>query len=63
MKAIGIFARLALRDAKTSHLRYIEPVLLRIAGLCGAYRELAALGDWLDALVPAARNELATWQL
>jgi hypothetical protein len=63
LKAVGIFARLALRDGKTSHLRYIEPVLGRLAELCGGYRELADLGGWLNALVPAARKELATWQL
>ena len=30
LKAVGIFARLKLRDAKSSHLAYIEPVIDRV---------------------------------
>lgn len=47
LKAIGIFARLALRDNKTSHLQHIEPVLDRLVALCRQYQELNALGTWL----------------
>ena len=48
LKAIGIFARLASRDGKTSHLPYIEPVLRNIIYLCSRYPELNALGHWLS---------------
>ena len=55
LKAIGIFARLALRDNKTSHLQYIGPVLEGLIALCGRYPELHELGTWLqDALHKSA---------
>lgn len=48
LKAIGIFARLALRDSKTSHLRHIGPVIRSLVSLCYRYPELLALGEWLE---------------
>jgi N-acetylmuramate 1-kinase len=60
LKAIGIFARLELRDSRGSHLVDIEPVLDHLVFVCRSYIELAPLGDWLaDAILPAARTELA----
>lgn len=47
LKAIGIFARLASRDQKVSHLPYIDPVLNNLIDLCGRYAELNRLGEWL----------------
>jgi len=48
LKAIGIFARLAQRDNKTSHLLHIEPVVTNLTRLCARYAELAELGEWLQ---------------
>jgi aminoglycoside/choline kinase family phosphotransferase len=50
LKAIGIFARLAGRDGKVSHLPHIAPLLRRLIHLCGDYSELAALGAFLAEL-------------
>ena len=50
LKAIGIFARLHLRDGKSSHLRYIEPVLDHAAFLIRESSAFPALGSWLDDL-------------
>ena len=47
LKAVGIFARLNLRDGKPSHLKYIHPVLDRIQRQCAGYRTLAPLAEWL----------------
>ncbi len=55
LKAIGIFARLASRDDKTSHLRHIAPVLSNLIDLCARYSELSSLGQWLaNRLAPPA---------
>ena len=48
VKAIGIFARLHLRDAKSSHLGYILPVLERLVTLTGAYPELWEFSELLQ---------------
>lgn len=60
LKAVGIFARLWLRDQRRSHLRDIVPVLRRIATVSRGYPETADLADWLDAeVVPQAARRLA----
>ena len=60
MKAVGIFARLELRDSRPSHLVDIEPVLDQLVFVCRNYAELAPFGDWLDGTIrPRARVELA----
>jgi len=59
LKAIGIFARLAARDGKKSHLGYIEPVLARLAGVCLSYPDLQSLGNWLNARKADVRHALA----
>lgn len=54
IKAIGIFARLHLRDGKSSHLGYIAPTLGRLAVLTKAYPELHQLHTLLAAWSSAA---------
>ncbi len=57
LKAVGIFARLYLRDAKTTHLAHIDPVLHRLIDLTQRYDELSALHQHLAACadrLPAA---------
>lgn len=51
LKAVGIFARLQLRDDKPSHLTHIAPVLQHLHDLASRY----------DALAPLA-GHLALWQ-
>ena len=48
IKAVGIFARLHLRDGKSSHLRHIPSVLKRAALVADQYPDLAALAQLLD---------------
>ncbi|TNF82742.1 MAG: hypothetical protein EP301_11735 [Gammaproteobacteria bacterium] len=50
LKAVGIFARLKLRDGKTTHLDHILPVLQNLLGLAIALPALAPLADWLSNL-------------
>ena len=50
LKAVGIFARLRLRDEKFTHLGYIAPVLAHTRLLSARYPDLAALSAWLDEL-------------
>ncbi len=58
LKAAGIFARLQLRDQKTSHLRYIPSTLAHVATLCGPYKDLAALPPHLLRWAEAAARKL-----
>lgn len=63
LKAVGIFARLALRDDKLSHLSHIQPVIERLVRQTKEYPETTALSEWLqEHLQPAAKNWLATQQ-
>ena len=59
LKAVGIFARLQLRDGKTSHLGYIPPVLSHIESIANRYPQLRALTAQLPAWRRAASNRLA----
>jgi aminoglycoside/choline kinase family phosphotransferase len=57
LKALGIFARLYLRDGKASHLRYILPVLRRLINLCTNSAELRPLSTWLaESLLPCCTH-------
>lgn len=58
LKAVGIFARLSLRDGRDSHLPHIVPVLSRIRGLAERYPELAPLAGHVAAVLPLARRRL-----
>lgn len=48
LKAIGIFARLHLRDGKSGYLQDIPRTLAYVEGVCGRYTELAKIGDFLQ---------------
>ncbi|MCY4565325.1 MAG: phosphotransferase [Gammaproteobacteria bacterium] len=56
LKAIGIFARLKLRDSKPGHMRYIAPVLESATRICASYRATRQLGNWLTGLNPQAHK-------
>jgi len=58
LKAVGIFARLSLRDGRDTHLTHIVPVLERIAALSGAYPELSGLAEHAADVLPKARRRL-----
>ena len=47
IKAVGIFARLHLRDGKSSHLHYISSVLARAATLAATHEATQALSPLL----------------
>ncbi len=47
IKAVGIFARLCLRDEKDQHLEHIYPVLTRVIALARTYPQLAPLAALL----------------
>ena len=59
IKAVGIFARLHLRDGKSSHLHYIPSVLARTSALTAAHDATQMLspllGEWAEQ---AATNSL-----
>ena len=59
LKAIGIFARLHLRDAKSSHLLHILPVLHRLRALAAAYPAMQPLVVQLDDCIKFAQPILA----
>ncbi len=58
LKAVGIFARLKLRDGKPGHARYIVPVLESSARVSASYPDIAPLGAWLQGLVAKAEAAL-----
>ncbi len=58
LKAVGIFARLDLRDGKTSHLRHIPPVLDHLAALSARHDTLTPLGPHLAVWQKAAERRL-----
>ena len=57
-KAVGIFARLWLRDGKASHLGYIAPVLAAMGRIVGGYAETRHLSAWLQRLEGRAAEAL-----
>ena len=60
LKAVGIFARLWLRDGRRSHLRDVVPVLRRIVFVARCYAQTRELAEWIDArLLPKAAARLA----
>lgn len=60
VKALGIFARLHLRDGKSSHLVWLQPVLQSLLMLAQRYPETEALGHLLDAMQKPLTDKLAT---
>ena len=59
LKAIGIFARLYLRDAKRSHLKFIQPNLQRVVDLSADYPALATLHMQLKSCIKRTETTLA----
>lgn len=59
LKAIGIFARLHLRDGKPNYLADIPRTLNYVLKVCQHYPELAALGEFLHMQQEALQNVLA----
>ena len=51
LKAIGIFARLHLRDNKSTHLEHISPLLRRLQKLAAQYPELDSLNVQLNSCI------------
>lgn len=51
MKAIGIFARLWVRDGRAGYLPDIPRVLGYLIDVSAGYAELAAFGDWLQGTI------------
>ncbi|MDP6376688.1 MAG: phosphotransferase [Pseudomonadales bacterium] len=58
LKAIGIFARLHLRDGKDTHLEHIAPVLEVAAATATRYPEATPLADWIPELTVLTRRKL-----
>ena len=59
LKALGIFARLELRDARPSHLVDIAPVIDHLIDVGHMYPDLSTFADWLARVIrPAARTAL-----
>ena len=48
LKAVGIFARLKLKQDRASHLENIVPVMRRICELMTKHPELAECAEWLE---------------
>ena len=61
-KAVGIFARLWLRDGKASHLGHIPPVLATMRRIAGTYGETRHLSGWLQRLQRRADQALRAQQ-
>jgi aminoglycoside/choline kinase family phosphotransferase len=51
LKALGIFARLQLRDGRGSHLQDIPPVLDHAISVASRYPGLTGFADWLSSRV------------
>ncbi len=59
LKALGIFARLELRDARPSHLVDIAPVIDHVIDVAAMYPDFADFGEWLEETIrPAAHRAL-----
>lgn len=56
IKAVGIFARLHLRDGKSSHLHYIPAVLARAAALAATHDATQALSPLVSRWAEEAAN-------
>jgi aminoglycoside/choline kinase family phosphotransferase len=48
IKVLGIFARLYLRDGKTSYLKDLPLVLAYVRETCQQYSEFAAFDEWFE---------------
>jgi aminoglycoside/choline kinase family phosphotransferase len=60
LKALGIFARLALRDSRSSHLVDIAPVIDHVVDVAARYPDFGDFAAWLGQTIrPAAHRALA----
>lgn len=60
LKAIGIFARLQLRDQKATHLKHIAPTLEYAIELSGKYAATEPLHQYLTSLHEPTQQKLAS---
>tara|TARA_Y100000022_G_scaffold200655_1_gene217204 strand:- start:1612 stop:2613 length:1002 start_codon:yes stop_codon:yes gene_type:complete len=58
IKALGIFARLHIRDAKDSHLRWIKPVVHSLITSTAAYEDTFELSQLLGEILPQLDDPL-----
>ncbi len=56
LKAVGLFIRLHLDQARNSHLIHIDRVLKRIAHLSNKHRELKAFSSWIGNDIRSQTN-------
>ena len=56
IKAVGIFARLHLRDGKSSHLEHIPKVMNRLAIVASNYGETQELAHFFRSLETPMKN-------
>ena len=56
IKAVGIFARLHLRDGKSSHLEHIPTVMKRLASVANGYSETQDLAVFCQSLQAPMKN-------
>jgi aminoglycoside/choline kinase family phosphotransferase len=52
IKILGIFARLWWRDGKSGYLADLPLTVEYLQDSCRRYAELAALGQWLEQVLP-----------
>jgi hypothetical protein len=58
IKVLGIFARLYHRDGKAGYLKDLPRVLRYVREVCARYKELHALGAFLEHRVKLASSPL-----
>jgi len=59
LKAIGIFARLNLRDNKAAYLKDIPRTMAYVEQVCGLYPELSPFKNWLEQeILPLYQDKL-----
>lgn len=58
LKAVGIFARLSLRDGRNSHLGHVVPVLARVGEVAARYPGIESLAAHVNDVLPKLRHRL-----
>ena len=59
LKALGIFARLQLRDGRATHLQDIPPVLDHAMSIASRYPGLSGFANWLGSRVWPSAQDIA----
>lgn len=62
LKAIGIFARLKIRDGKSGYLKDIPTTFNYVVNVCNNDDELAELGDFLNQVIAPAMQQHPEFQ-